>query len=72
MISKYQKKEDEAYKKLIKLGLQVEMSEGYIPISIRRYEVFKDGQSIFKGGILEFIKFAEDAGSATNKMAKGI
>jgi hypothetical protein len=71
-MTRWQEKEDEAYKKLINLKLQVEMSEGYIPISMRRYEVFKDGKSIFKGGILEFIKFVEDVDSTNNQMANGI
>ena len=63
MVDKNQDEENKAYTKLKKMGYEIIMSEGYIPIEYRRYEVWKDGKCIIKGNInnfLEFIKLAED------------
>jgi len=60
-----QDKENNAYRKLKKLGYEIIMSEGYIPIEWRRYEVWKNGKCLIdgddiKGNFDEFIKFAEE------------
>jgi len=55
-----QELENIAYNKLRKIGYKVEMSEGYIPIEDRRYEVLTNRESIFKGNFEEFIKFANE------------
>lgn len=57
---KNQDKENLAYKKLRKIGYKVDMSEAYVPIQMRRYEVRTNRETIFKGNFLEFIKFAEE------------
>ena len=54
-----QKEEDRAYTKLNKLGFRVEMSEGYIPIDQRRYEVLVKDVTQFKGNFIGFLEFAK-------------
>lgn len=57
----FQDMENEAYKKLRRIGYKVEMSEAYIPIHMRRYAIMTNRETIFEGGFLEFIKFADEA-----------
>lgn len=53
--------------RLIEAGYQVEMSEGYIPINLREYEVMARNKAgnferVFNGKLAEFIKFAKYKG----------
>lgn len=66
-----QDKEDKAYLKLKGLGYEIIMSEGYIPIKHRRYEVWKDEKCLIKGessNFLKFIKFAEEVDSKVKEI----
>jgi hypothetical protein len=55
-----QELENMAYNKLRKIGYKVEMSEAYISIDDRRYEILTNRDCIFKGNFEEFVKFANE------------
>lgn len=64
VIDEMQKKENEAYTKLRKMGYKVEMSEAYVPIDLRKYEIRTNRETIFKGDFKEFIEFTDEQDEA--------